>query len=762
MTDDISKVAVGGMLHDIGKILYRYNDGRNHSISGYDYLKENVEGLSTEILEQIKFHHGKLLKQANIPNDSLAYITYIADNIAAMADRRTKNEEGIGFARDLPLESIFNILNGNQQKFCYPQSDLSGNEIVYPSREVAKYQESIYGACLRNILDCIKGIELKSEYINSLLEVLEANMSFVPSSTSNSEIADISLFDHSKITAAIGCCIYQYLEEQEIYNYKEILFEQCQKFYKENAFLVYSLDISGIQDFIYTIQSESALKGLRARSFYLELIMEHIVDELLDKLTLARTNLLYVGGGHAYFILPNTKNCLHTIEKYEREINHWFLENFDTALYIAGGYSICCANAFNNKPEGSYTAIFNEISNQVSKKKMMRYTREEIILLNNMDKGDTERECKICHRVGKLEDEKCPICFGLEKFSKLIQEKEFFLVMSEKTNDTILPLPKGKYLEVDKEKNVKKKMLYNYYVRSYCKNKMYTGLGISSKVWVGDYQKGRSFKELADGSRGIKRLGVLRADIDNLGQAFVSGFDKKYVSLSRTATFSRKLSSFFKQKINYILENGEYYLHEDELVDTGRNATIVYSGGDDLFIIGAWDDVVGLAIDINESLKEYSQNTLTISAGIGIYPEKYPVVTMARQTGFLEDMSKGVVGKNAVTLFEEDLTYKWDELVDEVIESKYRLIYDFFENFPEFGKAFLYKIVDYMRQREERINLARFAYLLARMEPKEDKNMIYQDFAKNMYDWIRDKKQCQQAIMAIYLYVYMTREREDK
>lgn len=43
------------------------------------------------------------------------------------------------------------------------------------------------------------------------------------------------------------------------------------------------MDISGIQNFIYSIGDKGALKGLRARSFYLEIMMEHIIDELLEK-----------------------------------------------------------------------------------------------------------------------------------------------------------------------------------------------------------------------------------------------------------------------------------------------------------------------------------------------------------------------------------------------------------------------------------------------------------------------------------------------
>ena len=56
------------------------------------------------------------------------------------------------------------------------------------------------------------------------------------------------------------------------------------------------MDISGIQDFIYTIHSENAMKMLRSKSFYLEIMMEHIIDSLLERLNLSRANLIYSGG----------------------------------------------------------------------------------------------------------------------------------------------------------------------------------------------------------------------------------------------------------------------------------------------------------------------------------------------------------------------------------------------------------------------------------------------------------------------------------
>lgn len=40
MTKDQIRIAAGALLHDLGKVLYRSSDGRNHSESGYDFLKK--------------------------------------------------------------------------------------------------------------------------------------------------------------------------------------------------------------------------------------------------------------------------------------------------------------------------------------------------------------------------------------------------------------------------------------------------------------------------------------------------------------------------------------------------------------------------------------------------------------------------------------------------------------------------------------------------------------------------------------------------
>ena len=115
MTDREAKLILGGLLHDIGKVIYRQGDDRRkHSQSGYEFLKKEVQLEERDILDSVQYHHADAVKNAEINQDSLAYIVYIADNIASAADRRKNDSEDTGFEMAMPLQSVFNILNGRR------------------------------------------------------------------------------------------------------------------------------------------------------------------------------------------------------------------------------------------------------------------------------------------------------------------------------------------------------------------------------------------------------------------------------------------------------------------------------------------------------------------------------------------------------------------------------------------------------------------------------------------------------------------------
>lgn len=769
MTERQVKLVIGSLLHDIGKVIYRQGDGRNHSVSGYDFLKEEAGIKDREILEAVHYHHGKWLQGGKLEEDSLAYIVYIADNIAAATDRRDGETEERGFEASVALESIFNLLNGNHQKYSYsPQTMEDKYGINYPEKESRKFDLSFYKEVKQKILENLRGAEWREEYINSMLELLEATLSYVPSSTNKAEVGDISLFDHVKLTAAIASCIQKDLESRAITDYRQELFLKAKEYYAKRVFLLYSMDMSGIQDFIYTISSKNALKVLRAKSFYLDLLMEHIVDELLEKLGLSRTNLIYSGGGHCYLLLPNTEECKKIVKEQENQVNHWMREEFQTALFLAGGWAEASAETLKNNPKGSYGQLYRTMSDSIAEKKMHRYGSKEILDLNSQKSTDYTRECKVCKRLDQLnEDALCKVCGALEELSKDILYQNFFAIMNGK-KEGMLPLPGNKYLEGVSEKELRKRMADEDYVRSYGKNGFHAGRHIATKLWVADYTTGDTFQSFAQKAEGIKRIAVYRADVDNLGQAFVSGFlregeDDHYVTLSRTASLSRHLSLFFKHYMKKILEEPQYGMQE---TPGPRNLAVVYSGGDDLFVVGAWNEVIEFSVDLQEAFRRYTQGTLTLSGGIGIYEPTYPIHIMAQEVQELEEKSKSLDGKNAVTLFEEAGAYPWKRFLDQVLGEKLKILQRAFGEGSAYGKSCLYHILKLIRSREEKIQFARYVYLLARMEPEkgadESQKEAYRNFSRSMYEWWKSKEdlECRELITAIYLYIYSIRDKE--
>ena len=767
MTDREIQLVTGALLHDIGKVIFRSGEHKKHSISGYEYLREEKKIKNSEILNCVRYHHGDGLANADIDKQSLAYIVYIADNIAAAADRRKNDEESIGFDTAIPLESVFNILNGNHSHYHYKPITLDeAYGIAMPTEEEIKMDPSFYKRIKEGISDALEGVEnCRPEFVNSLLSVMEAYLSYIPSSTAKHELADISLYDHLKLTAAISSCIYQFLNEQEVLDYRKALFINAQSFYDDRCFRLFSMDLSGIQNFIYTIHSKGALQMLRSRSFYLEILMEHMIDEILEACNLSRANLIYSGGGHCYMLLPNTSHIIKILEHKKKQFGDFFLDQFNIDLFVAMESVECSANTLKNRPEGSYASLFRELSNLLSEEKTNRYTAAQIRSLNNRKEETLLRECKVCKRSGRVDKEgMCEFCSKIRKFSGEVLFKQFFVVSLEEEDDA-LPLPGEKFLTaMDQDKLHQYMEDSQYYTRSYAKNAFFTGKDVTTKLWVGDYtQKGKTTEDFANEAKGIDRIAVLRADVDNLGQAFVSGFDTQYTTLSRTATFSRQLSLFFKRHINLILENGEYRLAKDGVK---RNVTIVYSGGDDVFLVGSWDSVIEAAVDLYTKLKEYTLGTLTISAGIGIYAAKYPLSAAATEVAELEDQSKKYpAGKKpqkcAVTLM--DSTYSWEVFLTAVVGEKLQLLEKFFQGTDERGKAFLYRLLELMRNMDDRINLARFAYVLARLEPEAgtpSEKEQYQIFSKQIYQWIQDPNERKQLITAIYIYVYLHREGE--
>ena len=203
--------------------------------------------------------------------------------------------------------------------------------------------------------------------------------------------------------------------------------------------------------------------------------------------------------------------------------------------------------------------------------------------------------------------------------------------------------------------------------------------GREEKVQLKDIQTNTaSFAGLAASSTGADLIGALRMDVDDMGDKF-----SKVKTLAELASKSRILNLFFKIYLTQICNANlcahfspldileKNYTKKNEYGENkGRNVSVIYAGGDDLFIIGAWDDTTELAFDIQKCFHQFTggdfksrKNEIwaTISGGLTLHHPKFPLYQMARISGEAEhaakndkDFKKDDVKKNRIGLFHDD------------------------------------------------------------------------------------------------------------
>lgn len=818
----------GALLHDIGKVCYRTGKRINHSKLGGDfleqYLKPNEE--TERLLNCVRYHHKDYLQKAKLDKNDLAYIVYEADNIASGMDRRENEGEEKGFDPKLNLDSIFSVFYSDKEiqvanKYPLIYKDIN-KAFNYPQKDISLATNSNYEALLNKIKSHFITKDINQISINQLLQIIEEGFSYVPSSTNRAEVCDISLYVHSKITSAVASCMKLYFDEQQIQDYKKYCFNSGSKIFRnEKIYLLISGDISGIQDFIYTIPSKGALKTLRGRSLYIDLLLEEFIDEYLEQIGLSRANVLYSGGGHFYILAPNIKDTKKAIDKLQAKMNRWLMENIGINLYLAIGTAECSANnLMKSEAQGN---LFATVNKKLKDDKTIRYSKDEDFLeyIFNVEKEEdtAKKECNICHNlVDKLweynsdEEIACEFCLNLYKLGQDILTQDLVFVISEEKIDggiKIFGKDKDLYMYAVNIEDID--MFKEKILRIYSKNNLLEN-DLAIRLYLADYSAKNendevmTFDDLAKSSckidKGIKRLGVLRLDIDDLGIAFSSGFvsdkDKiednlRYATLSRYADLSKDISMFFKVAINKICAGdliGCVDFEEKAFNIFGiakakkRKVNIIYAGGDDLFLVGAWDEVLEVAIDINRAFKQFTNGKLTLSAGMAMFSPTYPISKMAEIAGLLVQMSKSKKDKNSIALFgmETNLKangqleckhiYTWTDFEMRVCKEKMnyllaRLSFDGDKfNKLSVGKSLIYRLMDLIQLADEdKLNIARFAYVLARMQPKQDKDeqkrKVYEDFVSKMYQWINNNEDKKQLATALNLLVYYLRDKKE-
>jgi len=636
MPDEFEIIVKGALLHDIGKLIQRVQEKptqKKHGQWGYEWLQKFDFFKSDPAINSTIMHHSY---DEDSFNSNIGLIWYESDNLASMERKEKDKEQEEKWDMFTPIVSpFFKIRNPKThdklEEISYYSLKRQNPQIAFfekPKISINDYKDLLEE--FEKDLEALKG----TISINSLIMIFEKHLSNVPSITleiyekkeeQKEKHPDISLYNHCKLASAIAGCMYHFYREMypERWNNNELLKEEILNPKEEiKSFLLIGGDISGVQKFIYTITSKGALKSLKGRSFYLELLSEHIISEIIDKLVLTRCNIIFSGGGQFYILAYNTEKAKRTISDIKKEINDFLFKEFKGEIFLNLEYV-----EFNKKGFKDSAQVFEELSEKIeqSKKKKWFDSLNDYLKTEGQDESCFTENCAVCFR------EDLPL-------KSLIREEESINVcepclMQYKLGDELLDLSRGKYPVIyklsqpHKDSSIRIGKYYYFFTRKPEDELLNQALAVyrindfeaehynhpnAIYLPVGLY-KHRQLNELSHASNifGINRIAVLRMDVDNLGRIFSQAVIEEDRTFSRMASISNGLTQFFKYHLNEIVAGkniDSIDIAQRNVKQNGRNLMIVYSGGDDVFIVGHWLDVFECACDIRNYFEKYTGN----------------------------------------------------------------------------------------------------------------------------------------------------------
>ena len=851
------KVVLAALLHDIGKFWERgdekYNESKiiggefpkkefAHTVPTYDdgypkyshalwtqaFLNKfkigallNLDNPGDETLANLSARHHK-------PGNHLEAIISLADKWSSSIDRPDEGEEdeshykeikdlwGDSFNKKVPLEIIFDVINKDKKGYASHSVSLQklnvlSDKVIFNQKNLPNKAQNLkpqYETLWTDFTKEVTGLmarcdDFESFYL-SLNDILRNYTWCMPSAT-NVIPANVSLYEHLKTTAAIASCLYDYYSD----NNKEInnKSDMQSSVGEDDVLMMLCIDISGIQKFIYDIANKRAAKSLKGRSFYLNLLMQHVIDKILshEKINLYCTNVIYASGGKAYLLLPNINRVRLALIDIEIILQNFLWKDLKGKIYICLGYLSFSYKTFISNSKWCNSIRSNDITdkewNQIEK-----HSKKESLDLGDLwriasDRASAKKNQKFKNLI--LEDQfdiftpqpfdaslqKCTVTGEREKnmhdirhqneegdpiwvsemvksqidLGNKLKDGNFLIHFQITTGDLIFDISiENEYFEI-KEKEYISNLPINYFNKATISEFNSTAFNLDSKIknvgyrtlfYGGNKQplnnlgQAKTFEDLAKTNNGKNtKLGILRMDVDNLGQIFINGFNEKdniqKKSFAAYSTLSFMLEAFFCGYINQIHQSNELF----------RNyVQILYSGGDDLFAVGRWDAIIDFAAEVRNELEKFTaRKDITISGGIAIVGSKYPISKAAELAGEAEKKAKEFNkegknkenSKNAINFFGE--TVSWNKEFDFVKDMKYK----FMEHSIVTGMSLIqniqkYKLIKDKAVKDKKVDFSyvwNSAYTLKRtIDRIGDKNQEATDFVQSLADNILHNK----------------------
>lgn len=836
MDETTLKMAMAGFFHDIGKFADKdtlgisdqyFNDNAGlylpfrggryshyHALYTASFIEQMRDILPAELNNGAWGDGDAFINLAaghHNPETPMQKIITVADRLTSGIDRHEfESAESQGIAikdykktRMLPLfEQLNQSSKQDAEEFTYeyPLKRLSPSGI-FPEKKTkidTREAEAEYAELFDQFVRDLHSLRSRNENLRLWFEHFENLMmmyaSCIPAARVGRVVHDVSLYDHSRLTAAFAAALYVYHVSTESLNMASLSDEE------EEKFLMVSGNFYGIQAFIFSSHADTRkyrAKMLRGRSFYVSLLTEIAADRLCVELGIPHICVIFDAAGKFTVLGPNTEAARAGVEKVKEQVNDWLLQiSFGE---VTMGLSVIPAAQRDFLPD-RFQELWDAMSAASEEKKFQKIDLEchGGVVENYLDsfRNDLERPlCPLCgKRAAAVEVEKkanengvgavCRICRDQVFLgTRIVKDNEIFILKEEsgpeRAGELMEPLfgyyqlkfGRNGQLDLRGDPDIRRhwdisifeeqrgpgnigRKLLNRYVPRYKEEDNQDPRLRSSEI-LEEMRTGepKPFHVISLLSRnvqndgrisGLDALGILKADVDNLGMLMACGLQKKRFTISRLATLSRQLNYYFALYLPHLLMTNEQF----------KNVYTVFAGGDDLFVIGPWNKIYDLSLHLHSTFGAYTcgNDDLHFSAGIVLKKPHTPLNALAESAELALETSK-TAGRDRFTMFSE--TVRWENV--KTLEEIRLTLEDWFRK-EWINKSMLYRLNGFItlaeRERalreETRISIkemsclkwrALFSYAAGRniareIKDHDERKRIIEELSTTMTQWL--------------------------
>ncbi|MGC9455735.1 MAG: type III-A CRISPR-associated protein Cas10/Csm1 [Phycisphaerae bacterium] len=699
----VEEIALAGLLHDVGKLLQRARrplgqetermeqmvcpswQGRathRHVLGTYDFLLGLEEkwprGVNAGRLERLAAWHHR-------PSDAEDWILTEADRLASGHDRRPDDAGSSKNFREVALESPLCRLciagKHSRTRAKWLPRPLGCDETLSPGPDVDDSSvQGGWGPLADASVRWFEEHDIRELPSSLLVQTVrgwsERFQSLVPASAMDRP--DVSLHDHAVVTAALACSIWRFHEVNGN------LSEQTVRDRQEKKFRFVTGSIGGIQDFIFTLPEgvgKGETRSYRAKSFYISALTEAMVQQLLSAAEMPCVCSVINAGGRFILLVDASQQTLDRILAAAADIQRWCAETQLGLLSLRIGCDLTASGA--DLLEGRFAQVFRAIENQAEQDKC-RPESAHLHADNVWDSGgflhsgmNVHTLLHQNHQQAAILGRQLPRCghFGLFDSDKnpdgLLTETLDCCGLKLQIGNTDKPIPAHKAvyaaaLGYEQELGWMPARPMANYVPHLTDEDVRIVEAVQKTQDENDQEQAiagdtATFEHLAllaqdiddkGTARGRPMLACLKADVDRLGMLTSRGFDQD-VSFARVASLSRFLDLFFKGYLSFrFRQEGSPH----------RLVYTVFSGGDDLMLIGPWTVMFDLAAQIPAWLNRLTGDNpdVTISAALALGNPHTPTSVMAREADTALEHAKE--DRNRISVFGRVFTweqYRW-------------------------------------------------------------------------------------------------------